>query len=383
MKSKEVRLHISVPWGFKLKNKIAIFVSFSGEGGVERMIAHLCEGFLAAGVAVDLLLIKDRGSALKLVPAEVNQIKLGDHATTCLPRLIDYLKRERPDALLSSKHRANQIAILARALAKVETRLLVKIETNLTASLAKQNWFKRVLFTQQLRLFYPHADGIIGVSQGVTDDLHQIIGGNPTRFHTVYNPVLPKELESRAREPIAHPWLGGAVPVVIGAGRLTRQKDFATLLRAFSLVLQQRPARLLLLGDGPEKGRLEGLADEIGISEAVDFHGFVANPFPFIARSNLFALSSAWEGFGNVLVEAMALGVPVVSTDCPSGPREILRDGALGPLVPVADPVALAAAIVSTLAAPLSSSELIAATAPYTILQSAKEHLALLFDDFR
>ena len=362
-------------------DKIAIFVSFSGEGGVERMIAHLCEGFLAAGLAVDLLLIKDRGSALKLVPPAVKQIKLGDHATTCLPRLVSYLKDERPAALLSSKHRANQIAILARALAKVETRLLVKIETNLTASLAPQNWFKRTLFTRQLRLFYPHADGVIGVSQGVTDDLHQLIGGAPAFFHTVYNPVLPKDLAARAQEPITYPWLGGEVPVVIGAGRLTRQKDFATLLRALALVLQERPVRLLLLGDGPERGRLEALATELGIGAAVDFHGFVANPFPYIARSNLFALSSAWEGFGNVLVEAMALGVPVVSTDCPSGPREILHDGALGPLVPVADPAALAAAILATLAAPRSRQELIAATAPYTIAQSAREHLALLLAD--
>ena len=367
----------------ELNNKIAIFVSFSGEGGVERMVAHLCEGFLAAGVAVDLLLIKDRSTALKLVPPAVNQIKLGDHATTCLSRLVAYMRHERPVALLSTKHRANQIAIIARAIAKVETRLLVKIETNLTASLEKQNRFKRFLFNQQLRLFYPHADGIVGVSQGVTDDLFKKIGGDPTRFHTIYNPVLPKDLESKAREPVNHPWLGGEVPVVISAGRLTRQKDFATLLLSFALVLKQRPARLLILGDGRERAELEGLVAQLGIGADVDFHGFVANPFPFIARSNLFALSSTCEGFGNVLVEAMALGVPVVSTDCPSGPREILRDGALGPLVPVADPVALAAAIVSTLAAPLSRSELIAATAPYTIPQSAREHLALLFDDFR
>lgn len=345
------------------------------------MIAHLCEGFLAAGVAVDLLLIKDRGSALQLVPAEVKQIKLGDHATTCLPRLVSYLRRERPVALFSSKHRANQMAILARSLAKVETRLLVKIETNLTASLAKQNRFKRFLFTRQLRLFYPYADGVIGVSQGVTDDLLQLIGGDPARFHTIYNPVLPKDLESKAHAVVEHPWLGAGAPVLVGAGRLTRQKDFATLLRAFALVLKQRPARLLLLGDGPERPRLEALAAELGIGVAVDFHGFVANPFPYIARSDLFVLSSAWEGFGNVLVEAMALGVPVVSTDCPSGPREILQDGALGPLVPVADPVALATAILATLAAPLASQELIAATAPYTILQSAKEHLALLLAD--
>jgi glycosyltransferase involved in cell wall biosynthesis len=166
-----------------------------------------------------------------------------------------------------------------------------------------------------------------------------------------------------------------------GAGRLTRQKDFATLLRAFALVLKRRPVRLLLLGDGPERKRLESLAAELGISAVVDFYGFVANPFPFIARSDLFVLSSAWEGFGNVLVEAMALGVPVVSTDCPSGPREILHDGTLGPLVAVADHTALAEAILATLAAPLPGPELITATAPYTITQSAREHLALLLAD--
>lgn len=363
------------------QKKIAIFVSFSGEGGVERMVAHLCEGFLAAGVAVDLLLIKDRGSALKLVPPGVRQIKMGDHAPNCLPRLVSYLKREEPDALFSSKHRANQIAILARAIAGVKTRLLVKIETNLSASLAKQNRFKRFLFIKQLRLFYPYADGVIGVSQGVTDDLLQLISGNPGRFHTIYNPVLPKDLADKASEAVDHPWLGGDLPVVIGAGRLTRQKDFATLLRAFSLVLKERPARLLLLGDGPEREGLEALSRELGISAAVDFHGFVANPFPFIARSNLFVLSSAWEGFGNVLVEAMALGVPVVSTDCPSGPREILHDGALGPLTPVGDSAALAAAILAILAAPLAGEELTAATAPYTIRQSSREHLALLLND--
>jgi len=358
--------------------KIAIFVSFSGEGGVERMIVHLCEGFLAAGVAVDLLLIKDCGSALKLVPPQVRQIKLGDHAPTCLPRLVAYLRRERPAALLSSKHRANLMAILARALARVDFRLLVKIETNLSASLAKQNLLKRWFFIQQVRLFYPYADGIIGVSQGVSDDLQQMVGGDPARFHTIYNPVLPRELELRAREPVAHPWLGDDVPVLIGVGRLTRQKDFATLLRACALVLQQRPCRLLLLGDGPEGARLKALAGELGIADAVDFHGFVTNPFPYIAKANLFVLSSAWEGFGNVLVEAMALGVPVVSTDCPSGPREILRDGALGPLTPVGDAAALAQAICATLDAPLGKEDLIAATATYTIPVSAAKHLRLL-----
>lgn len=342
------------------------------------MVAHLCEGFLAAGHSVDLLLIKDRGSALKLVPADVRQIKLGDHAPTSLPRLVSYLKRERPAALFSSKHRANQIAILARALAGVETRLLVKIETNLTASLAKQNRFKRALFSWQLRLFYPHADGVIGVSQGVTADLLQQIGGDPARFHTIYNPVLPRDLAERSRAAVVHPWVETEVPLLVGAGRLTRQKDFATLLRALALVRQQRPCRLLLLGDGPEREHLHGLAAELDLVDAVDFHGFVPNPFPWIARADLFVLSSAWEGFGNVLVEAMALGVPVVSTDCPSGPREILHDGALGPLSPVGDPAALAANILATLAAPPSREELIAATAPYTIAVSSREHLNLL-----
>lgn len=364
--------------------RIAIFVSFSGEGGVERMIAHLCEGFLAAGHEVDLLLIKTRGSALQAVPPAVRRIKMGDHAVTCLPRLVAYLRQHRPDALLSSKHRANQIAILARAIAGVPTRLLVKIETNLSASLGRQNRFKRLLFLAQLRALYPRADGVIGVSQGVCDDLAALIDCSTLPFHTIYNPVLPRALARLAAEPLSHPWLTGEtreIPVVVAAGRVTRQKDFPTLVRAFADVVKARPCRLLILGDGPEMPKVAALVAEMRLQESVDLHGFVANPFPFLAAADLFVLSSLWEGFGNVLVEAMALGTAVVSTDCPSGPREILHDGQLGPLVPPGDAPALAGAIIAALVAPPTPERLRAAVQPYTIAESSRAHLAVLLPE--
>lgn len=361
--------------------RIGIFVSFSGEGGVERMIAHLCEGFLEAGNEVDLLLIKERGSAVSMIPSEVRRFKMGEHASTSLPRLVSYLREHRPSALLSSKHRANQVAIAGRAIARVDTRLLVKIETNLSASLAHQNVLKRWSFASQIRLFYSYCDGVIGVSQGVTECLRQWISNERLPLYTVYNPVLPRRLAEKAQEAVEHPWFrSDGPPVIVAAGRLTPQKDFATLLHAFAKLLCRRDARLLLLGEGPERGRLESLVKSLNLGRSVDLHGFVPNPFKFMAHARLSVLSSVWEGFGNVLVEAMALGVPVVSTDCPSGPREILRDGALGPLVPVGDSSALADAMLARLDAPVDRAALVAATVPYTIEGSAREHLRLLLD---
>ena len=145
----------------------------------------------------------------------------------------------------------------------------------------------------------------------------------------------------------------GAPPVLLGAGKFKPQKDLSTLIRAFAMIRASRPARLIILGEGPQRKTLQALCTELGVLEDVAFPGFVDNPFAYMARSKVFVLSSAWEGFGMVLAEAMACGCPVVSTDCPSGPAEILEDGRYGPLVPVSDPEKMSAAIASTLDDPL------------------------------
>ena len=206
------------------------------------------------------------------------------------------------------------------------------------------------------RHFLPWADAVVAVSKGVADDLAGLTGIPRENIHVIYNPVLSEELFTKARAEISHPWFApGSPPVVLSVGQLTPVKAFHTLLRAFSRLAQQTPARLLILGEGPERGALESLVRSLGIGDKVAMPGFEPNPYPYMARAKVFALASEFEGFGVVLAEALALGATVVATDCPSGPREILDDGRRGSLVPVGDVEALASALAAALDSPRHS----------------------------
>lgn len=201
-----------------------------------------------------------------------------------------------------------------------------------------------------IRCFYRYSDVVLAVSEGVADDLAQVSGLSRDAIQVVFNPVITSEILSKAKEPIDHPWFEpGNLPVVLGAGRLVEQKDFKTLIRAFEQVSRQHPARLVILGEGEERSRLMEIVRERGLEEVVDLPGFVDNPYAYMARSSVFVLSSAWEGLPNTLIQALAVGTPVVSTDCESGPREILQGGRFGSLVPVGDEKALASAVLDTL----------------------------------
>jgi glycosyltransferase involved in cell wall biosynthesis len=198
--------------------------------------------------------------------------------------------------------------------------------------------------------FYPWADGIVAVSQGAADDLARTARLPKDRIQVVHNPIVTPELREMAAARLDHPWFeAGAPPVLLAVGRLAPQKDFGTLIRAFERVRRSRPARLMILGDGPERDALEALAAEVGLESAVDLPGRIVNPFPYMVRADAFVLSSRWEGLPSVLIEALFCGVPVVATDCPSGPREILAGGKHGLLVPVGDVEALARGIESAL----------------------------------
>jgi len=191
--------------------------------------------------------------------------------------------------------------------------------------------------------------------------------------------VVSDDLDALASEPIEHPWLvPGPPPVVLAAGRLTAQKDFPTLLRAFARLVPERDLRLMILGEGPDRAALEAEIEALGLGDRVALLGFQANPFSYMARARLFVLSSAWEGLPGVLIQAMACGTPVVSTDCPSGPREVLEGGRLGPLVPVGDAEALARAIMQTLDAPLPAEILKARAAQYGLAPVSRRYLAAL-----
>jgi glycosyltransferase involved in cell wall biosynthesis len=204
-----------------------------------------------------------------------------------------------------------------------------------------------------VRKFYPAADAVIAVSTGIADDLKHVIGLNGTKVSIIHNPVITDAIAPLREAPADHPWFtDGGPPIVIGVGRLTTQKGFDDLIRAFALVRARRAARLVILGTGRDHDQLTALVHELGLAEVVDLPGWVANPHAYMARANVFVLSSRYEGFGNVLVEALASGCPIVATDCVGGPADILEGGRFGHLVPVGDLEAMAEAILEALDAP-------------------------------
>jgi glycosyltransferase involved in cell wall biosynthesis len=360
--------------------RIGVFVSFSGTGGVERMILNLCEGLAARGCRVDLLQVKAHSQHLGQLPSMVHVRKLNaEHTLSSLPALVRYLKTEHPDALLAAKNRANQVAVLAKKASGVPTRVVVRMGTTVSAALAGKNRWRKLFWYLPMRLIYPNADAVVAVSQGVARDMARITGLPASDIQIIPNPVITPRIFRLARVPVPHTWLvKGGEPVIVGIGRLTRQKDFPTLIRALAGVRRKLPCRLIILGEGKDRGSLEHLAKRLSLSEQIAMPGFVENPYAYLKRAALFVLSSAWEGSPNALTEALALGVPVVATDCPSGPREILKDGAIGRLVPVGDPDALAAAMLATLSAPPDETLLKSAVREYTVEFSSRRYLGLL-----
>lgn len=331
--------------------KIALFLSYLGGGGAERVMINLARGLVDQGLKVDLVLGKAWGPHLSKVPNEVRVVDLGaSRPLMSLPALVRYLKQEQPLALLSAMHYANEIALCARRLAGVSTRVVVSEHNTLSRSIKQMSRMKRHLVPFFIRHLYPWADGIVAVSKGAAKDLLQLTHLSSERIQAIYNPVVTPDLFDKAKMPVDHPWFAaGEPPVILGVGKLEAQKDFPTLIRAFAKVRQVRPSRLMILGWGPNRPQLESLIKELGLEQDAALLGYVDNPYAYMTRAALFVLSSAWEGLPTVLIEAMALGAPVISTDCESGPREILNQGCYGKLTPVGDSDSIAEAILEVL----------------------------------
>lgn len=331
----------------EMRKRLAVFMPELADGGAERVTLNLIGQLVKRNYEVDLVLAHAQESDLAKVPDLIRVVNLEAPRTLAsLPALMQYLRREQPEAMLSVMNFASIVALWARCLAGVST-YMVAVEHN-TLSVANKNasrWRSR-LIPLLIRCFYPWADGIIAVSKGVADDLVQMAGLSQETIQVVYNPVISPEIQGKAHIPVDHPWFDpGQPPVILAAGRLRPQKDFPTLINAFAKVRQNRAARLLILGEGPERNALEALIRELGLQQDVSLLGFVENPYAYMSRASLFVLSSRWEGLPTVLIEALYCGVPVISTDCPSGPREILINGQYGSLVPVQDVPALVEAI--------------------------------------
>lgn len=357
--------------------KIAVLVSFSGTGGVEKMLLNLLEGLVSSGQQVDLLAVCRYGNPPEI--AGVNTVDLGvRHSRLALPGLVRYLRQARPQVLLAAKDRAIRTALLARRLAGVKTPIVGRVGTHLSASLAHQPAWRRWLRCLPIRFWYRRLDRLVAVSQGVADDVRGLTGLPEGRIRVIRNPVVHPGIFTMAGQSQYHPWFLEDIPVILGVGRLTYQKGFDVLLQAFARVRRQLRCRLVILGEGRQRQPLLDQANSLGVAPSVALPGFSTNPYAAMQRAALLVLSSRWEGSPNVLTEAMALGTPVVATDCPSGPREILTSGRLGPLVAVEDTDALAAAIIWRLQTPPDKPLLQQAVEAYSVNNSAAAYLQLL-----
>jgi len=339
----------------KKKIKIALFLPWLGIGGVERVMLNLAAGFVKWGVSVDLVLVKAEGEYLRQIPPGVRLVDLhANRVLTSLVPLVRYLRTAKPNGLISAKDYVNVVAVLAKSLARVSTRMVVSVHTTLSNHVQYAERFReRAIVPLLARWLYPRAEGVVAVSNGVADDLSQFLKLPRSRIVVIYNPVIADHLFVAAQEPVDHPWFApGEPPVVLSIGRLTKAKDYPTLIAAFAKVRQQREARLAILGEGEERPRLQDLVKGFGLEGDVWLPGFVDPPYPYLARASLFVLSSIWEGLPTTVIEAMALGLPIVSTDCPGGIREIVDNRGFGKLVPVGDAELLADAIMRALDMP-------------------------------
>lgn len=333
---------------------IAFFLPSVRGGGAQRVIVNLVQGITERGLPVDVVLATAEGVFLDQLPPTARLVDLrARRLLRSIGPLTNYLRRERPRILISSMSHANLIALWAARFARRSTPVMVTVHNTMSQSTPEEGGLGGGLSLRLLRTFYPWAASVVAVSRDAADDLVRTSGLPRERVQVVYNPVITPAMLALARQPPDHPWFGpGQPPVILGVGRLTRQKDFPTLIRAFAEIRLRRLARLIILGEGEDRPGLEALIAELGLADDVALPGFRDNAIAYMARSALFVLSSAWEGLPTVLIEALAAGTRVVSTECPSGPREILQGGRLGALVPVGDAPALARAMLVALDGP-------------------------------
>ena len=364
---------------------ITLIVPNLSGGGAERMVLNLAQGLIDHGHRVDIVLIRPLFHYVKEVPVNARLFVVDDipaqfsngkaaglaarlehlsmssggfnwlHLARAFdwdllrcrpdPRLLrraraiaSYIARESPDCVLPSLPRAKVATLLAGRFLANPPPILPIVHSNYERRSTRDQ--------HRLRCLAGHAAQFVGVSRGASERLAAVVGVPHEDITTIYNPVVTRALREGMAERPSHPWLlDGGAPVVLAVGRLEKPKDFPTLIKAFAQLASRRPCRLIILGEGKERKKLEGLVQGLKVNDRVSLPGWVDNPFAYMSRASLFVVSSIYEGLSMVLVEALACGCPCVSTDCPAGPAEVLQDGKLGPLVAVGDEVGLAEAM--------------------------------------
>ncbi|KAF1695304.1 glycosyltransferase [Pseudoxanthomonas koreensis] len=368
-------------------NQISILLPDLRGGGAERVCLNLANDFASRGVPVQMVLMRADGELLPRLDQRVEVVDLGVvRVRNALWPLLQHLRQSSPAALLANMWPLTFLAALARWWSRVPCRLLVVEHTTWSTSPLMQRWLTRLAFKASMRWMRPRVDAVMTVSQGAATDLERFVGLPAGSILACYNPVTGVPASHAASihlAPSAAAWAQGPQRRVLAVGALKAAKNFPLLLDAVARLRQHIDARLLILGEGDLRPALEAQVRALDLHDAVYLPGFAMETVLFYSHADLFVLSSDYEGFGNVIVEALEHGVPVVSTDCPSGPREILEDGRHGRLVPVGDAQALADAMLEALQSPHDAAALKRRAQDFSVDRIADQYLDLLLPGWR
>ncbi|MFQ5608717.1 MAG: glycosyltransferase [Woeseiaceae bacterium] len=331
--------------------RIAMFLPNLDGGGAERVFVELANEFARAGATVDLVLAAARGPYLDEVSSDVRVVDLvASRVLMAIRPLAQYVRDSKPAVISSGLEHANIVSCLATRNARKSTRCVVSIRSMPAGPLRETgSWSSRIILAAA-KFAYRFADLVIANSNAVAREASSVYGISEEKIRVVYNPLDTARIGSLACESPGLPWDDSdELPFVLAVGRLDRLKDFGTLIRAFQFVRSRHHCRLVILGEGPERSKLEGLADDLGVGEDIYLVGFVGNPYPWMREAAVVVNSSITEGCPNVVLQALACGTPVVCTDSHGGSAEVLDDGKWGQLVPVGDAEAMANSIESVL----------------------------------
>lgn len=348
------------------KIKVAYFIPVYRGAAMARWACNIVDNLDSEKYEVSFVGLKMEESFKSEISRDVFIVDLDNfYVPGIFFKLIRYFLKEQPDIFVSAFPHINTVSMMAKVISMVKTKIILTEHNNFfllasNTSNAFRRFFALFIMPHLMRIFYPLADSIVCVSNGVAESILDVVDVKD-KIKIIYNPVISDTVYRLSEEPVDHSWFVGPfdtaqnkqkIPVILAVGRLVNQKDYPTLLSAFSLVIQKMPAYLVILGEGPEQKKLEKISLELGISKSIAFLGLQKNPFKYMKKASIFVLSSLHEGFGNVIVEAMACGTPVISTDCKSGPGEIIEHGKNGILVPVGDCKSLSEAIIRVLEDP-------------------------------
>jgi len=363
--------------------KISLFLPNLHGGGAERMMLNLAKGLLKFPVELELIVANLVGDYISEIPEGAKIVNLNSKKTIFSTfKFISHLKKNKPDVLISTLRRANIVAVLSKILTSKKFKLILREANSFSEDAVKNSSLSEKIINSLCKLFYPKADAIVAVSEKMSEEIGYHFKISKNKIHYIYNPVIDESIDEKILQKPDHKWFDNKnFAIILGIGRITPQKDFETLIKAFDIVRKQKKAKLIILGkpdsSNAELEKLKILVSKLNINNDIDFFGFVENPFAFLANADLFVLSSRFEGLPGTLIQALYCGCPVVSVDCTTGPSEILENGKYGLLCKPGDYESLALNMLKTLEESKTKEELKSRGKLYSIQSSSELYYKL------